>query len=105
MSTRPQRSDHGRTAKAADLIATLADQLPLGHPARATVRELQQLFTGNHDRVRDLLERVPGASLQAKAERIGISKGSLWAIWRGRYAPNPTVMARIEAAVAAGAEE
>ena len=100
MDTSRHRSDHGRAALATDLIATLVEQVPLGHPARATVRELQKLFAGPPDRVRELLDKVPGSSLQKKADRIGISKGTLWSIWRGRYTPNPEVLAAIEDAAA-----
>lgn len=102
-----QRHDHGRAARAADLVATLSKQLPLTHPARTTLRELEQLFAPRaavDDRVRALLERVPGSSLAKKGERIGVSKGTLWAIWHGKYRPNADVMARIEAAAGENAD-
>lgn len=99
MANKIARHDRGRAARAADLIATLAEQLPLGHPARATVRELQTMFLPRGDeRIRALLERVPGSSLRAKGKRIGIPHGALWAIWHGKYRPSPDVLARIEEA-------
>lgn len=57
--------------------------------------ELQRLFGVNHDDIRSLLERVPGKSLAAKADLIGISRQALWSIWRGLYKPNQEVMAAI----------
>lgn len=101
MTTKNARHDRGRAAHAADLIATLAEQLPLIHPARATVRELQMLFPARGDdriRLRLLLEKVPGDSLRAKGRRIGIPHGAVWAIFNGKYRPNPEIMARIEEA-------
>ena len=98
MTTKPARPDHKRAARAADLVATLAEQLPLGHPARDTVRELRQLFGLRHEDIRDLLERVPGRSMQQKGERLGIPRQTVWAIWHGKYKPGPDVMARIRAA-------
>ena len=88
----------GRAARAADLIATIDEHLSLGHPARPALRELQKLFAPRDDYIRELLNRVPGRSLQQKAERIGISKGAVWAIWHAKYRPNADIMERIEAA-------
>lgn len=105
MTTSKQRPDHGRAARAADLVATLAELLPLGHPGRPVVRELQNLFALDNANIRELLERVPGRSLAQKGERIGISKQALWSIWHGRYRPNREVMARIKAAAGVDAEE
>ena len=100
MFARPDRRDKGRAARAATLIATLLDQLSLTHPARTTARELEKLFTPKpvDPQVRALLERVPGATLKDKGERIGITKGKIWAIWHGHYLPNAELMAKIEAA-------
>lgn len=101
MSSTRNRHDRGRAALAADLIADLAAKLPLGHPARGTVRELQQLFTRTYrpdENVRRLLERVPGKSLREKGATIGISYGAVWAIWHGKYSPSAETLARIEAA-------
>ena len=101
MATKTARHDQGRAANAADLIATIAEQLPLNHPARPAVRELQKLFLPRGDdrvRLHLLLEKVPGSSLRAKAKRLGISYGAIWAIWHGKYRPNPEIMARIEEA-------
>lgn len=101
MATDHNRQDKGRAALAADLIADLAAKLPLGHPARDTVRELQKLFTRTYrpdENIRRLLERVPGKSLQQKGEQLGIPRGAVWAIWHGKYRPSAEIMARIEAA-------
>jgi|SRR5215469_4457992 len=98
MTTPNHRPDRGRAARAADLVALLCDQLPLGSPARATVKELQQLFPQRSSEIRDLLERVPGASLAKKGERIGIPKGTVWAIAHGKYMPSPDILAKIKAA-------
>ena len=98
MDTTNHKSIRGRAARAADLIADLDCFIPLGHPARPMVRELQELFSPRDNRIRELLDRVPGQSLRAKGERIGIPRGAVWAIWHGRYRPTPAIMARIEAA-------
>lgn len=100
MTTRQSRHDHGRAAKAVDLIIALR-KLPLTSSARGLVRELEELFAPTAERntdVRDLIARVPGDSLAQKAERIGIPKGSIWAIWRGKFRPKPEIIAMIEAA-------
>lgn len=101
MASTRNRHDRGRAALAAGLIADLATQLPLGHPARDTVRELQKLFARTYrpdEDIRRLLERVPGKSLREKGERIGISHGAVWAFWHGKYRPRAEIMAKIEAA-------
>ena len=98
--TTPRR-DQGRAATAARLIAALATKLSPGHPARIELRELQKLYGGNLERlpgIRELIEQVPGKSLTKKAARIGISKGTLWAIWHGKYTPTTMVMTAIERA-------
>jgi hypothetical protein len=96
--TATERLGQGRAALAADLIATLETQIELGHPARATLRELQQLFNKRTGEIRDLLDRVPGGSLSQKAERIGITKQRLSAILTGKYLPSQNVMERLRAA-------
>ena len=100
MYARPDRRDRGRAALAAYLIQVLLRQLPLTHPARPTARELEKLFLPKpvDPQVRELLERVPGATLKAKGERIGITKQKIWAIWHGQYLPNDDLIAKIEAA-------
>lgn len=102
MASTRNRQDKGRAALAADLIADLATQLPLGHPARGTVRELEKLFARSRrqpdESIRRLLERVPGTSLYQKGKLIGIPRGAVWAIWHGKYRPSAEIMARIEAA-------
>lgn len=95
MTTNIQRHDHGRAAKATVLIATLMDQLPAAHPARTTARELQALFAPSLEAVRAAIDKVPGRSLAKKAERIGIPRGSVWALWHGRYQPAPEILQRM----------
>lgn len=90
----------GRSARAAALIAALAETLPTTHPGRPMIRELQEIF-GPHpcdERTRALLERVPGNTVRAKAQAIGINHGAVWSIWNGKYKPSPKVLAKIEAA-------
>lgn len=98
MSAKGSRHHLGRTARTSELIATLLEQLPSGHPARKTARELQRLYSPTADRVRKALKRVPGTSLRAKGERIGIPGGSVWALWHGKYQPTAEIMALIKAA-------
>jgi hypothetical protein len=93
-----QTSDHGRAARAVSLVATLLDQLPLGHPARDTARQIQRLFSLTTEDVRELLERVPGRSLAEKGAAIGIPRGSVWSMWKGRYIPGPEILEKIERA-------
>jgi hypothetical protein len=97
-TTSINRPDHGRAATAAALIATLLDQLPPGHPARATARKLEKLYQRRGvplEELREMLNRVPGKSMAQKGERIGIPKGSVWAIWNGKYVPSQEVLDRI----------
>jgi hypothetical protein len=98
MTTRNHGPDYSRVPSAADLIATLFQQLPENHPAHGTVRELKKLFARSTAEVREMVDQVPGAGLAKKAERIGISRQSLWSIWHGKYIPSPDVMALIIAA-------
>lgn len=99
MSEKGSRHHHGRTARTSELIATLIEQLPQdARRARRTARELQRLYSPTADRVRKALDRVPGESLRAKGERIGIPGGSVWALWHGKYQPTAEIMALIEAA-------
>jgi len=105
MDTQNYRPDHGRAALAADLVATLLDQLPAGHPARATARELEKLFGRRTTELRGLIDRVPGRSLTKKAERIGISKQTLWALWHGKFVASMEILTKIEAAAAAAEED
>ena len=98
------RRDQGRAATATRLISALATKLsPIHHPAREEVRELQKLFGLNEEnvaRLRELIDRVPGKSMTKKAERIGISKSTLWHLWHGKFMPTDRVMAAIKAAEA-----
>ena len=107
MAARAQRYDHKRAAKAAPLVAALLDALGPTHPARPIARELEKLFKPRpvDEQVRLMLERVPGKTLAAKAERIGIKSRMLWELWHGRYRPNPDVMARIEQVLAEEKED
>jgi hypothetical protein len=79
---------HRRAEKTVALVNLLDRQIPPGHPARATVRELIELYDRKTPDIRALLERVPGASLAAKGAKIGLSRGTVWALWHGKFTPS-----------------
>jgi len=100
MNTQNHRYHDGRAARAADLIATLLKQLNPRHRAWATALELQKLFGWRTTELYVALSRVPGTSLQQKAERIGTSKQALSALLHGKYLPSMEIIEKIEAAAA-----
>lgn len=100
MTTTKHSAPQGRSARAAELVAQLLEQLPAGSAARATARDLEKLFHRSPSEIRALIDRVPGNSLAQKGDAIGIPRGTVWAIWKGKYLPSPEIMDKIEAAVA-----
>ena len=104
MSATNPRYDRGRVAQATRLIAFLELQLNERRfaEAQATVGRLKALYIpplpSNISEVRAVISRVPGASMTARAERIGMSKQGLWQIWHGKNNPTPETLALIEEA-------